>query len=84
MTSGCIQALKILGDQVRKEYDFSNGKRGAVIDSAGKTYVSVMIDDDVLDAFRRKAEALGSGYQSMMNAALRAAIAAEGSPHANG
>jgi uncharacterized protein (DUF4415 family) len=56
---------------VRKEYDFSNGKRGAVIPSPGKTRITIMLDDDVIEFFRAKAEAQGSGYQTMINSALR-------------
>ena len=59
---------------MRKEYDFSKGKRAAVISSPGKTRITIMLDDDVLEYFRGKAEAEGAGYQTMINAALRAAI----------
>jgi uncharacterized protein (DUF4415 family) len=59
---------------VRKEYDFSNAKRGAVIPSKGKTRITIMLDDDVLEHFRSKAEDEGAGYQTMINAALRASI----------
>jgi uncharacterized protein (DUF4415 family) len=62
---------------VRKEYDFSKAKRGAVIASPGKTRITIMLDDDVIEYFRAKAEARGSGYQTMINAALRDAVAAE-------
>jgi uncharacterized protein (DUF4415 family) len=62
---------------VRKEYDFSKGKRGAVIPSPGKTRITIMLDDDVIEFFRAKAETQGSGYQTLVNAALRAAMAAE-------
>ena len=62
---------------MRKEYDFSKGKRGAVIPSPGKTRITIMIDDDVIEFFRAKAQAQGSGYQTLVNAALRAAMAAE-------
>ena len=62
---------------MRKEYDFSKAKRGAVIPSAGKTRITIMLDDDVIEFFRAKAEAQGSGYQTLVNAALRAAMAAE-------
>ena len=65
---------------MRKEYDFSKGKRGAVIPSPGKTRVTIMLDDDVIEAFRTKAEAQGTGYQTMINAALRAAITPESAP----
>lgn len=59
---------------MRKEYDFSRGKRGAVIPPAGKTRITIMLDDDVIEHFREAAEALGTGYQTMINAALRAAV----------
>lgn len=59
---------------MRKEYDFSNAKRGAVIPSKGKTRITIMLDDDVLEHFRSKAEDEGTGYQTMINTALRAAI----------
>lgn len=60
---------------MRKEYDFSKGKRGAVIASPGKTRITIMLDDDILEFFRAKAEAGGSGYQTLINAELRAAVA---------
>ena len=56
---------------MRTEYDFSKGKRGAVIPQKGKTRISIFIDNAVLDAFRAKAEKAGTGYQTMMNEALR-------------
>jgi len=56
---------------MRTEYDFSKGKRGAVIPQKGKTRISIFIDDAVLDAFRARAEKAGMGYQTMMNEALR-------------
>jgi uncharacterized protein (DUF4415 family) len=59
---------------VRKEYDFSNGKRGAVIPAPGKTRVTIMLDNDVIEAFRVKAESIGTGYQTLINAALREVI----------
>ena len=59
---------------MRKEYDFSKGKRGAVIASPGKTRITIMLDDDVIEFFRAQAEAQGTGYQTMINAALRKAL----------
>ncbi len=59
---------------MRKEYDFSNGKRGAVIPSPGKTRITIMLDDDVIEHFRKAAEAIGTGYQTMINSALKAAV----------
>ena len=56
---------------MRAEYDFSKGKRGAVLPQKGKTRISIFIDNAVLDAFRARAEKAGTGYQTMMNEALR-------------
>jgi len=58
-----------------KDYDFSKGKRGAVIASPGKTRITIMLDDDVIEHFRARAEAQGTGYQTMINSVLRSAIA---------
>lgn len=68
---------------MRKEYDFSKARRGAMIPSPGKTRITIMLDDDVIEFFRAKAEAQGAGYQTMINAALRAAVAAESSRSAS-
>jgi len=56
---------------MKPEYDFSNGRRGAVIPQEGKTRISIFIDNAVLDEFRARAEKGGTGYQTMMNDALR-------------
>jgi uncharacterized protein (DUF4415 family) len=56
---------------MKKEYDFSKGKRGPVIRQRGKTRITIHIDDEVLEAFREQAEAAGRGYQTMINEALR-------------
>src|SRR3989344_886137 len=57
---------------MRAEYDFSKGKRGALIPSKDKTCITIYIDDVVLDEFRVRAELAGTGYQTMMNEALKA------------
>ena len=59
---------------MRDEYDFDKGKRGAIIASPGKTRITIMLDDDVIEAFRERAERAGSGYQTLINAALREAV----------
>ena len=56
---------------MRPEYDFSKGKRGAVIPQKGKTRISIFIDNAVLREFRTRAEKTGTGYQTLMNEALR-------------
>ena len=59
---------------MRKQYDFAKGKRGPVIASPGKTRITIMLDDDIIEHFRSEAETKGTGYQTMINAALRAAL----------
>jgi uncharacterized protein (DUF4415 family) len=58
---------------MRQEYDFSKGKRGAVVQvAAGKTRVTIRLDTDVLDWFRDEVDKAGGGnYQSLINLALR-------------
>ena len=58
---------------MRKEYDFSKGKRGPVIPTPpGKTRITIRLDDDVLAWFRAQVhEAGGGNYQTLMNRALR-------------
>jgi uncharacterized protein (DUF4415 family) len=42
-------------DSVEIEYDFSKGKRGEIDPiSAGKTLITIRIDDDVLELFRNQ------------------------------
>lgn len=65
---------------MRTEYDFSKGKRGAVIPQKGKTRISIHIDNAVLEAFRARAEKAGTGYQTMMNEALRQYVGAADRP----
>jgi uncharacterized protein (DUF4415 family) len=60
---------------MKDEYDFRQGKRGAVLPQHGKTRITIYIDDEVLEAFRQRAEQQGSGYQTMMNQALRESLA---------
>lgn len=58
---------------MKKEYNFSKGKRGAVVPMPkGKTRITIRIDDDILDWFRGEVEAAGGGnYQTLINQALR-------------
>ncbi len=65
---------------MRSEYDFSKAKRGAVIASPGKTRITIMLDNDVLEAFRTRAEAEGRGYQTAINEALRNALNVDAAP----
>lgn len=54
---------------MRAEYDFSKGKRGAVI--TGKTRITIYLDNEVIAEFRARGAKSGTGYQTMMNEALR-------------
>jgi uncharacterized protein (DUF4415 family) len=74
---------------MRKEYDFTGAKRAKDVPhlaklqaevARGKTRITIFIDDDVLSAFRARAEREGTGYQTLINAALRAVMAPESAP----
>ena len=58
---------------MRKEYDFSKGKRGPVIPvPRGKTRITIRLDDDVLQWFKALVHAAGGGnYQTLINTALK-------------
>jgi hypothetical protein len=60
---------------MKAEYDFSKGKRGAVIRQRGKTRISIFVAKSVLKEFRARAQKAGTGYQAMMNEALRRYLA---------
>ena len=57
---------------MKKEYNFSKGKRGAVFPvPKGKTRITIRIDDDILDWFRGEVDAAGGGnYQTLINLSL--------------
>ena len=74
---------------MRKEYDFTGAKGAKDVPhlaklqaevARGQTRITILIDDDVLAAFRARAGREGKGYQTLINAALRAAIAPEAAP----
>ena len=65
---------------MKDEYDFSKGKRGAVISAQGKSRITIFLDNEVIDAFRQRADAEGKGYQTLINEALRASLSPESQP----
>jgi len=67
---------------MRDEYDFSKAKRGAVIPSPGKTRITIILDDEVIEHFRARAEAEGIGYQTLINSILRKAVVSASKPEA--
>ena len=56
---------------MKEEYDFSKGKRGAVIPHRGKSRITIWIDTDTVNWFKDMSEREGRGYQTVMNDALR-------------
>jgi predicted DNA-binding protein len=46
-------------------------KRGAVITEAGKTRITIYLDDVVIERFKDLSERTGKGYQTLINEALR-------------
>lgn len=60
---------------MKKEYDFSKGKRGAALAAPGKTRITIYIDDAVLNQFKAESEKTGKGYQTLINDVLRQFIA---------
>lgn len=70
---------------MRKEYDFSKAKRAKDVphlkklkeSSQGKTRITIMLDNDVLESFRVLAEKEGAGYQTLINKTLRSSIGEE-------
>ena len=58
---------------MKDEYDFSRGKRGAIEPTpAGKTRITIRLDDDIITWFRHQTEQAGGGnYQTAINQALR-------------
>jgi uncharacterized protein (DUF4415 family) len=70
-------------DEMQPEYDFSRGRRGAVLPPPpGKTRITIRIDDDILEWFREQVDAAEGrkSYQSMINQALREYMLREREP----
>lgn len=67
---------------MKARYDFTGGKRGPVLKApAGKTRITIRIDDDLLQWFRKQAHAAGGGsYQTLINAALREYVGSKREP----
>lgn len=69
-------------EDMKPEYDFSKGKRGAVLPlPPGKERITIRLDKDVLDWFRKQATTEGGGnYQTMINQVLREFIYSDQPP----
>jgi uncharacterized protein (DUF4415 family) len=55
---------------MKKEYDFSSGKRGAALSTAGKTRITIYLDDVIVEKFKAESARTGKGYQTLINDAL--------------
>ncbi|MDQ6975725.1 MAG: BrnA antitoxin family protein [Mariprofundaceae bacterium] len=57
---------------MKKEYDFSQAKRGAVVNSGNKQKITIRLDGDIIEHFKKQAEEAGGGnYQTTINDTLR-------------
>ena len=56
---------------MKKAYDFSKGKRGAVVPATGKTRITIYVDDAIIKGFKAQSEKSGKGYQTLINEALK-------------
>ncbi|MCF8152444.1 MAG: BrnA antitoxin family protein [Burkholderiaceae bacterium] len=65
---------------MKANYDMTKAKRGAVLSAAGKTRITIYLDDAILEAFRQRAEQEGKGYQTLINEALAASLAQNNAP----
>ena len=55
---------------MKREYDFSRGKRSAVLPTRGKTRITIYLDDEIVQRFKTESERTGKGYQTLINEAL--------------
>ena len=58
-----------------EEYDLSRVELGAIIKEPGKQRITIMLDSDILAAFRERASSTGRGYQTLINQTLREHLA---------
>ena len=65
---------------MKKEYDFSKGKRGAVIPQVGKTRITIYLDDAILKRFKAESERTGKGYQTLINDVLNSYLGLREAP----
>jgi uncharacterized protein (DUF4415 family) len=61
---------------MKASYDFSKGRRGAVVPPpGGKVRITIRLDKDIIEWFKAKVEEAGGGnYQTLLNNALRECI----------
>lgn len=67
---------------MKRNYDFSGARRGAVVPATGKKVrITIRLDRDLVEWFKRKVDAQGGGnYQTMLNKAVRAYVERQDKP----
>lgn len=70
--AGCGRQKPRSGGNMKKAYDFSKAKRGAVVPPTGKTRITIYLDDEIVQEFKKQAEKTGKGYQTLINEVLNA------------
>jgi uncharacterized protein (DUF4415 family) len=59
----------------KDEIDFSAGNQGPVVNTPNKTRITIRLDTDIVEWFRKACHtASGGNYQTMINDALRSHI----------
>ena len=48
---------------MKKEYDFSKGKRGAVLPQVGKTRITIYLDEPIVERFKDQSEKTERGIK---------------------
>ena len=54
-----------------EEYDYSKAKKDPAGYHKGKSRITIYLDREILDEFRKRSQQYGKGYQTMINDALR-------------
>lgn len=65
---------------MKKEYNFSKGKRGAVVPQVGKIRITIYLDDGILERFKTQSQRTGKGYQTLINDALNSYLGLTAKP----
>ena len=65
---------------MKKEYNLSKGKRGAVVPQVGKTRITIYLDDGILERFKTQSQRTGKGYQTLINDALNSYLGLTAKP----
>ena len=60
---------------MQTNYDFSATAPRVTRPAKRKTRITIYLDDEVLEEFRSLSERCGTGYQTLINAALRTRLA---------